>query len=666
MKKLNFFLSLIFAVSFISCVSASVSVAGGFNGNLHDVSETIQSGESIMFVSVFTAIPSLSGHNVILPPGISETSKSCASVSQYSYYCNYTVSSSAAGSYSIRLTGTDSQGNVNSTYLSLTVTSPPSTPTTPSAPASNSPPAISSIPNQNVNENSAYSYQVSVSDDGDSLTYSLSGAPSGFSISSSGLISGTTPSVNSDTPYTITVSVSDGHNPAVSTGYTLTIKNTIIPDTTPPVVSIISPTSGDYKTHATQLTYTASDNVALASCWYSLDGGATTSAPGSCSGTFSGLSSSEGSNTWIVYAKDTSGNIGHDSVTFTTDTTKPVITILGSNPDKIEVFSAYSDAGATAVDNVDGDITSKIQTTSNVNANVLGNYSVVYAVSDNAGNAATATRNVEVVDDISPIVTLTAYQNSVFRTGNLTFLAHASDNYKVANVSFILNGAIVRTDSSGINDSDYLFNLASLSDGVYNESVVACDTSGNCAKSSQYNFTVDSTAPSISFISPSDNSVLDQSYISINIAASDFGSGLKNVTAKLYDSSGNYITQSTSTFSPLVSTISGLSNGVYYLNATAFDLAGNFNSTKTIRITLNKSSGGSSGGSSSYANATSYSYGNVFTPAQEQINQTAPKISLGSQSLSLSASDYLPWVLLAAVVALLAGIVLVVLIRKRK
>ncbi len=45
----------------------------------------------------------------------------------------------------------------------------------------------------------------------------------------------------------------------------------------------------------------------------------------------------------------------------------PVITINGSNPVNINVGSTYIDALATAIDNNDGDVTSKITTTSNVN-----------------------------------------------------------------------------------------------------------------------------------------------------------------------------------------------------------------------------------------------------------------------------------------------------------
>ncbi len=81
------------------------------------------------------------------------------------------------------------------------------------------------------------------------------------------------------------------------------------------------------------------------------------------------------------------------------DTTPPVITLLGANPYTIVQGAIYTDAGATALDNVDGDLTASINVnTSNVNTSTLGTYQVTYDVSDAAGNAATqVVRTVNVV-----------------------------------------------------------------------------------------------------------------------------------------------------------------------------------------------------------------------------------------------------------------------------
>jgi hypothetical protein len=70
------------------------------------------------------------------------------------------------------------------------------------------------------------------------------------------------------------------------------------------------------------------------------------------------------------------------------DETAPSITLLGSSQVSMYQNATYSDAGATASDSNDGDITSSISTTNSVNAATPGTYTVTYNVSDAAGNAA--------------------------------------------------------------------------------------------------------------------------------------------------------------------------------------------------------------------------------------------------------------------------------------
>jgi len=71
------------------------------------------------------------------------------------------------------------------------------------------------------------------------------------------------------------------------------------------------------------------------------------------------------------------------------DITAPVITIKGDNPYTVGTGTAYLDPGATATDDIDGDITSNIVVTNNVNTADTGFYQVKYNVLDKAGNAAT-------------------------------------------------------------------------------------------------------------------------------------------------------------------------------------------------------------------------------------------------------------------------------------
>jgi hypothetical protein len=87
------------------------------------------------------------------------------------------------------------------------------------------------------------------------------------------------------------------------------------------------------------------------------------------------------------------------------DTTIPVLTLLGITPTDAEWTQVYTDAGATASDNLDGDITASIITVNPVNTLIIGIYTVTYNVSDANGNdAVEVTRTVNVVDTVAPII----------------------------------------------------------------------------------------------------------------------------------------------------------------------------------------------------------------------------------------------------------------------
>lgn len=80
------------------------------------------------------------------------------------------------------------------------------------------------------------------------------------------------------------------------------------------------------------------------------------------------------------------------------ENTRPVITLKGPNPDVVYIGTSYIDPGATAFDKEDGDITSKIVVTGNLNTNTLGTYTLSYNVKDSKGLSATeVTRTVKVV-----------------------------------------------------------------------------------------------------------------------------------------------------------------------------------------------------------------------------------------------------------------------------
>ena len=88
--------------------------------------------------------------------------------------------------------------------------------------------------------------------------------------------------------------------------------------------------------------------------------------------------------------------------------TAPVITLSGG-PVTLTVGGGYNDAGATAMDDRDGDITANIVTVNPVNTGTAGTYTVTYNVMDGAGNAATqVTRTVTVNNPAPPPVPRTS------------------------------------------------------------------------------------------------------------------------------------------------------------------------------------------------------------------------------------------------------------------
>jgi hypothetical protein len=107
------------------------------------------------------------------------------------------------------------------------------------------------------------------------------------------------------------------------------------------------------------------------------------------------------------------------------DTIAPTITLNGSNPMTVECHSSFTDPGATANDSCAGNV--PVSSSSNVNPNVPGTYTITYTATDGY-NSSTKTRTVIVVDSGLPSITLTGQNielwppNHKYVTINLTQL----------------------------------------------------------------------------------------------------------------------------------------------------------------------------------------------------------------------------------------------------
>ncbi|RLE47029.1 hypothetical protein DRJ25_03345, partial [Candidatus Woesearchaeota archaeon] len=170
---------------------------------------------------------------------------------------------------------------------------------------------------------------------------------------------------------------------------------------------------------------------------------------------------------------------------------------------------------------------------------------------------------------------------------NISCSANSSD--VITNLSFTLwnaDGSFNQSNSTnpGVEDASFSWNITLL-DGNYIVGCNATDFLGQTNRSSNNSFRVDTVPPPIGFYSPTTSSGNhSQTWIFANVSVTY--NHLDNMSIFLYNSSKDLINTTSSNTFPLAVNFSGLPNGLYYLNASANDTAGNYNKTETRAITL--------------------------------------------------------------------------------
>ena len=199
-------------------------------------------------------------------------------------------------------------------------------------------------------------------------------------------------------------------------------------------------------------------------------------------------------------AQDAAGNsnTASDEYTLTIDTTPPVITRNGDAALTIVSGTTYTDAGATASDNIAGTITGSITTSftldgaevASLNSSQLGTYIITYNVSDAASNPAPAvTRTVTVVEALSASSVIATAAGDKIR---LQFVDQQLTNNDAAPGDFTLSGAgAAETTVTGL--------AVDAADGT----VLILSLSGNIAKDAAVTLAYTRMAGSISGVSTS-------------------------------------------------------------------------------------------------------------------------------------------------------------------
>jgi len=136
-------------------------------------------------------------------------------------------------------------------------------------------------------------------------------------------------------------------------------------DTTPPTLTIISPTNTTYTNP--NITLQVTSNEAMSQWWYKLINGAnTTFIPNTT------FIASEGFNNLTIYGNDTAGNIGSKQVNFTLDTTPPSITISSPTSGTRYLIGTNVDLNWTIVNETPD--WAKYELDGAANASLMGNW----------------------------------------------------------------------------------------------------------------------------------------------------------------------------------------------------------------------------------------------------------------------------------------------------
>jgi hypothetical protein len=355
--------------------------------------------------------------------------------------------------------------------------------------------------------------------------------------------------VNSVGTYTVTYNVSDAAGNA-ATQVSRTVN--ITPDVTIPVISLL----GD-----------ATVSLELGSTYTDAGGTAVDNIDGDITSSIVMVNpvdaNSVGTYTVTYNVDDAAGNAAVQvsrTVNITPDVTIPVISLLGDTEVSLELGSTYTDSGATAVDNIDGDITANIVTANPVDANTVGTYTVTYNVSDAAGNAAVqVSRTVTITPDVTvPVITLTGNAEVSLELGSTYTDAGAT---AVDNIDGNITSNIVTVSAVDVNTV-----------GTYTVTYNVSDAAGNAAVqvSRTVTITPDVTVPVITLTGNAEVSL-------------ELGSPYTDAGATAVDNIDGDITANIA----VVSTVDVSTLGTYMVTYNVSDAAGNAATqvTRTVNIT---------------------------------------------------------------------------------
>jgi hypothetical protein len=386
-------------------------------------------------------------------------------------------------------------------------------------------------------------------------------------------------------------------------------------DTTPPTVTVTSPSAGTTLAGTITVTASASDNVGIAGVQFKLDGvnlGAEERVT-PYAVFWDTTSVGNGPHTLTAVARDAAGNTRTSAWVQVTvsnapprDTTPPTVTLTSPPPGAtvagtITVVAEASDSVGIAgvqfkLDGVNLGAEEQVtpyavfwDTTSAGN----GPHTLTAVARDAAGNTRMSSpvtvtvSNVPPRDTTPPTVTITDPSGGATLAGTITVAASASDNVGIAGVQFKLDGVDLGAEEQ-VTPYAVFWDTTTASNGSHTLTAVARDAAGNTRMSSPLTVTVsnapppDTTPPTVTMTAPSGGATVS-GIITVAASATD-NRGVIGVQFKL-DGANLGAEDLTDPFSTAWNTAS-VSNGSHTLTAVARDAAGNTRMSSPVTVTV--------------------------------------------------------------------------------
>ncbi len=381
---------------------------------------------------------------------------------------------------------------------------------------------------------------------------------------------------------------------------------TITLDTTAPSLNLTIPKNISYNSIQTELNYTISDTN-LQSCWYTTNGG-TTNTSIICGNNISSLSSSQGSNTWIIYANDSAGNANSPSVTFFVDSIIPSLSIItptegstfGTNTSLALNFTVSDTNLQSCWYNIDNSNNITIQNCLNTTFNTSASEHTLFLYANDSLNNERKANVSFTVSIGAPTITQSSPINIYLNSSQTTFYYTATDvDLNACEIwgNFTGQYLLNQTNSTLISGQQSQFNI-SLSDNGYIWAIKCNDTLGNSAITGNKTFSIDTIYPKITLSEPSGTKT-SRNNIPITFTTSD--NNIQSCWYNLYRGLNLEIANTTISCSQS-SFFNTTVDASFTLNFYVNDSANNIN-TSLISFNVDTSSpsngGGSGGGGSS-------------------------------------------------------------------